>query len=198
MNSDIINILTRPLEHEWSVQGLGFMRTYVPMGDAYAPDAQRLHIWHQSLAIHGATPLHTHPWNFCSEVHFGEVRQHRAVIIRDEDSSINGMRYTQQKILCGEGGGIVDESKSVRLAAKPMEVYSAGQTYHQQADEIHYSYPANNTVTLITREFLVDKDHAYVFVPMGAEFVSAHPRPATRAEILYITREVLHAYQEQS
>ena len=195
MNSDIINILTRPLEHEWSVQGLGFMRTYLPADGAYTNETQRLHIWHKSLAILGATPLHNHPWGFYSEVMFGMVKQHRAVVV-DADSSLNAMRYRRQRILCGEGGGITGDPESVRLASRPMETYGVGATYHQDAEEIHYSYPDNNTVTVITREFQEDRGHADVFIPQGADFISAHPRPATRAEILYITREVLHAYQE--
>lgn len=188
MNSDIINILTRPLDHEWSVQGLGMMRTYLN-------ETQRLHIWHSSLATLGATPLHNHPWDFTSEIIFGEVLQHRVVMV-DDDSSIRAMPYRKTPILCGEGGGISGEAESVRLVAQPMEIYGVGETYHQNAEEIHSSYPANNTVTIITREFKEDRDHADVFVPSGAEFVSAEPRPATRAEILYITRSVLHAYQE--
>jgi len=190
MNSDIINILTRPLEHEWSVQGLGFMRTYLS-------ETQRLHIWNKSLAILGATPLHNHPWDFYSEVMFGMVKQHRAVIV-DADSSLNAMPYKRQRILCGEGGGITGEPEPVRLAARPMETYGVGAVYHQRADEIHYSYPDNSTITVVTRVFHEERDHADVFIPMGKEFVSAHPRPATRAEVLFITRKVLHAYQEQS
>jgi len=198
MNSDIINILTRPLELEWSVQGLGMMRTYLPAGGAYTNETQRLHIWDGSLAVFGATPLHTHPWNFISEVMFGEIRQHRAVIVTGEDSVIASSPYRRQKILCGEGGGVVDDPELVRLTTKPMEVYGVGESYSQEASEIHCSYPANSTVTVITREFLEDVDHAYVFIPPCAEFVSAEPRPATRAEILFITRRVLHAYQESN
>jgi len=197
MNRDIINILTRPLDHEWSVQGLGMMRCYLPEGGAYTNPTQRLHIWHSSLKTFGATPMHNHPWNFYSEVMFGEVRQHRAVIVGD-DSSVRAMPYKRQRILCGEGGGPTGEPEKVRLATKPMECYGVGATYYQDAEEIHHSYPINNTVTVISREFNEDRDHADVFIPMGAEFVSAEPRPATRAEILFITRQVLHEYQESS
>lgn len=194
MDSDIIKILTQPLEHEWSVQGLGFMRTYLTNG-AYHNETNRLHIWHSSLAIQGATKLHDHPWDFVSEVMFGVVNQTRAVYVADE-SSLDGHAYMKQRILCGEGGGIDGESEEVRLCSGPIETYYAGQEYSQEAHEIHDSFPANNTVTVLTRQHKEDRDHANVFFSKGGEFVSAEPRPATRAEILYITREVLHAYQE--
>jgi len=187
MNSDIINILTRPLEHEWSVQGLGMMRTYLD-------ETRRLHIWHTSLMVHGATPLHDHPWNFKSEVVFGMVKQNIYTIVKDFPFPVKN--WTKQRILCGEGGDVVGDSEQVLLRVGPLELYPTGHVYHQQAHEIHNSFPSNNTVTVVTRDYLEDRDHAYVYIPEGGEFVSAAPRPASHAEILFITREVLHAYQE--
>jgi len=192
MNQDIINILTQPLEHEWSVQGLGMMRTYLN-------DTQRLHLWHNSIAVLGATSLHDHAWNFTSEIMFGCMKQTRSVIqLVDDNSSIRGGAYMKQRVLCGEGGGARGEPEEIRLSAGPIESYYAGDTYRLEAPEIHNPLPMNNTVTIITREFLEDRDYANVFYPKGGEFGSAEPRPASRAEILYITREVLHAYQESS
>ena len=197
MNSDIIEMLTQPLEYEWSVQGLGFMRTYPLSNGAYHNVTQRVHIWHSSLAVLGATKLHDHPWDFVSEVVFGAVTQTRATPVADE-SSLDGHPYMRQRILCGEGGGIAGDPEEVRLCSGPIESYYAGQEYSQEAHEIHNSFPANNTVTVLTRTYKEERDHANVFYSKGAKFVSAAPRPASRAEILYITREVLHAYQESS
>lgn len=208
MNTDIMNILTRPLDREWSVQGLGMMRTYLS-------DTKRLHIWHRDLVTVGATELHDHPWDFSSYVVFGLVRQIRYGLADDLDYMVDLYRnhgalltpnldaapdtsYTKQQILCGEGGGIIGEPAEVKLSEGPIETYSEGRVYEQEAHEIHKSFPLNNTVTIIARSYLEDNDHAHVYVPKGAEFVSAEPRPATRAEILYITRGVLHAYQEAS
>ncbi len=183
MNQDIINILTRPLEHEWSVQGLGFMRTYLS-------DTERLHLWHHSLKVHGATELHDHPWNFTSTVILGCVNQSRY------ERNSSGRLWMKQRILCGEGGGIDGEPKRVKIFSPAIESFYAGSTYTQKADEIHKSFPLNDTVTIVTREFLEDVDHANVYYPLGGEFVSAHPRAASRAEVLFITRSVLHTYQE--
>ena len=209
MNSNIINILTRPLEREWSVQGLGMMRTYLSERD-------RLHIWHSSLAVDGATQLHDHPWNFSSQIWFGGIKQIRYA---DNDGASRDLymnntttphlvvnldakseTYMKQKILCGEGGCTMGEAEEIELSEGTLEIYYAGQTYPQLSHEIHKTMPFDNTVTIINRELqpLQPRDHAHVFIPKGAEFVSAEPRPATRAEILFITREVLHAYQEQS
>jgi len=188
MNNAIINILTQPLEYEWSVQGLGMMRTYLN-------ETQRLHLWHSSIAIHGATTLHDHAWNFTSEIIFGCMKQARSVVV-DAGSSITGTPWMKQRVLCGEGGGVVGEPEELLLGGGPMESYYAGDTYRLEASEIHNPFPMNNTVTIITREFLEDRDHANVFYPKGGEFGSAEPRPASRAEILFITREVLHSYQE--
>ena len=190
MNQDIINILTQPLEHEWSVQGLGFMRTYLPAGGAYTNETQRLHIWHSSLAVHGATQRHDHPWNFISEVMFGSMSQARGSV------NDHGMFSMRQRILCGEGGGIIGEPERVRLNMGMIETYVEGDSYRLEAHEVHNSFPMNNTVTVITREFLEDRDHAHIYYEVGGEFVSAAPRPASRAEILFVTRSVLHAYQE--
>jgi hypothetical protein len=187
MNSEIIKRLTQPLEYEWSVQGLGMMRTYLSK-------TKRLHIWHSSLIVTGATELHDHPWNFESEVMFGCVRQMR---FEDNDS---GRKFMKQRILCGEGGGIIGEAvvdpEEVQIFSNGIETYFQGATYGQKAHEIHRSFPSNNTVTVVTRDFLKDRDHAHVYYPVGGGFVSAIPRPASHAEILFITRSVLHAYQE--
>ena len=157
----------------------------------------RLHIWHSSLVTPDATPLHTHPWNFTSEVILGQVRQNRYSIDTD-GSVVHGRRYQRQRIICGEGGGVVGDSDDVVLYTRPKEYYDVGDKYHQEAHEIHESYPIDSTITIITREYLEDTDHAFVFIPEGEEFGSAAPRPASRAEVLYITREVLHAYQVKS
>jgi hypothetical protein len=141
---------------------------------------------------------------------FGRVQQYRYTelcegIIKQISYTKNegkpylrGIAWMRQRILCGEGGGVVGEPEPVYLEEGPMEFYDTGQQYSQQAHEIHNSLPINNTVTLMTREYLDDVDHANVYFRQGGEFGSAEPRPASRAEILYITREVLHAYQESS
>ncbi len=185
MYPTLIEILTNPLEHEWSVQGLGMMRTYLN-------EEQRLHIWHSALQTPDASLVHDHPWHFTSKVLLGRINQYR--YIRD---NAFGTPWQEQLITCGEGGGIDGKPSTVKLRKGEKESYSEGDVYRQEAHEIHASFPIDNTVTIITREYKKDLDHACVFFPLSLEFVSAEPRPASRAEILYITREVLHAYQEK-
>ena len=178
------DILINPLDYEWSVQGLGMMRTYLS-------EDKRLHIWHSALQTPGASRVHDHPWHFTSLVVFGEIHQYR--YIRD----INfGTPWKQQRIMCGEHGGVEGEPEIVRIRPADLEIYKKNDVYQQKAHELHDSIPVDNTVTIITRDYLEDLDHAYVLFPLDKEFVSAIPRPATRAEVLYITREVLRAHQE--
>src|SRR5579859_3298084 len=56
---------------------------------------------------------------------------------------------------------------------------TTGQTYHQEKDEIHESLPFDGTVTLVTRTFTADRDHARVFWRGTGDFVTAEPRAAT-------------------
>ncbi len=185
MYPTLIEILTNPLEREWSVQGLGMMRTYLNT-------EQRLHIWHKALQTPDASVVHDHPWNFTSKVLLGVVNQYRYT--RDDAF---GTPWQEQLIMCGEGGGVDGKPSNVNLRKREKERYWEGCTYRQEAHEIHASFPTDNTVTVITREYKEDLDHARVFFPLSMEFVSAEPRPASRAEVLYITREVLRAYQEK-
>jgi len=187
MNNEIIDMLVHPFNHKWTVQGLGMMRTYLD-------ETRRLHIWHSALKVPGATPLHDHPWDFTSEIIFGNMNQNRFEIVEGE-TSLHPVPMMKQKIQCGEGGDMVGEPEEVRLVAKPMETYYEGQWYSQEAHEIHDTFPMDNTITIINRVYHENRDFANVYYAKGGEFVSAHPRPASPAEVLFITREVLRAYQ---
>jgi hypothetical protein len=182
----LIDILAHPMDHEWTVQGLGMMRTYLS-------DKSRLHIWHSALQTPDVSMVHDHPWHFTSEILLGKVYQYRYV----RDNAF-GTPWQEQQIVCGTGGGMVGDPTTINLRKCEKEVYTEGDTYEQKAHELHVSYPLDNTVTVITREYLEDLEHARVFFPLSMEFVSAEPRPATRAEVLFITREVLHSYQEKN
>lgn len=183
---DLIDYITDPLKYEWSVQGLGMLRTYVS-------ETERLHIWHEDIRDPKASPIHDHPWSFKSEVLWGTVRQTRFEYRHRKGFT---QEWNMQPIHCGEGGGLKGESILVDLEEQPFEAYSSGQVYQQLANEIHWSRPSNNCVTLITRQYGEDRDTAHVFWPKDEEWGSAEPRPATRAEILHVTRSVLYKYQE--
>ena len=184
---DLLEYIADPLKYEWSVQGLGMLRTYVS-------ETERLHIWHEDIRDEKASPIHDHPWSFRSEVLWGTVRQTRFRY----KHGINTREWNMQSIFCGTGGGLEGEAIAVDLEEQPWETYFAGQAYQQQSNEVHWSRPSNNCVTLITREYHANRDIAHVFWPRGEEWGSAEPRAATRAEILHITRGVLCEYQEKA
>jgi hypothetical protein len=52
------SILEDPMR-QWTVQGLGMLRTYLP-------DNARLHIWNPALKFEEVSEHHTHPWDLVS------------------------------------------------------------------------------------------------------------------------------------
>jgi len=165
-------ILSSPFELEWQVQGLGMLRTYLSK-------ERRLHVWNSALKFPGASEMHTHPWDFRSYVVAGVVRNFRFVEM--EQGSVYGS-YKRQTIKCGVGGGLVGEPEEVNLWMREPEEYVEGETYFEEAEEIHMSVPSDGTVTIVKRKFKEDVDHAYVFWQDG-EWGTAEPREATREEI---------------
>lgn len=162
------HVLEYPKGYEWTVQGLGMMRTYL------APEI-RLHVWDGKHKFPNVSELHTHPWNFHSIVVAGKVFNHRYV------ESGDGTQIMRQTIRCGEGGGLIGDPEKVRLTMGMKECYIEGDIYVQKAREIHRSSPLDGTVTIIHREFLDDTEHAYVY--FDGEWVTAEPRAATPQEI---------------
>lgn len=168
------NRLSLPRQ-DWTVQGFGFMRLRVD------PNT-RLHIWHSALRVPGVSDIHDHAqWSFSSRIMSGQI-----VNIRFEESS-GSPRYHRGIIKCGIGGGMSAELPTdVDLVpiARP-EIYETGEHYHQEAAEIHRTYAADGTVTLITQK-RNDTDTARVYWPLGLQWADAIPRPATLDEIASI------------
>lgn len=180
-------ILERPFAFDWTLQGLGMLRTYLG-----ADNAVRMHVWDSDYAVPGVSQMHTHPWDFASRVAVGAVHQMR--YLRHVDGSTFGdeVRFVmEQSLRCGAGGGLEAKPERLILHEQPVEVYYEGETYTQAADEIHVSIPADGTVTLIERVFRPDTEHAFVFWPQGEEWVSAEPRPATPEEVRRICERSL-------
>lgn len=172
----------------WTLQGLGMLRTYL------GEDKQvRLHVWDDRyIAEPTPSELHTHPWHMYSYVVAGEVRNTRFTIptpaysLHDSEVFLYSERnaeYMKQTIFCGIGGGLCGDPEHAVLRAEDEEVYTAGQVYKQHAEEIHKSNPLRGTVTLVTRGFGEDVDHAEVYWPAGEEWITAEPRPATPEEV---------------
>lgn len=154
----------------------------------YLSEEVRLHVWNHEFGFPKASTMHTHPWDFQSLIVAGELKQMRYVKDREGDW------FNSATILCGEGGCMMSKPQRIRLAGCQMEHYAEGETYTEKAEEIHESFPTNGTVTLVTRFFKQDRDHAKVFWPVGHVWGSAEPRPATPVEIQRITAYALERW----
>lgn len=193
-------ILTSPYDLKWSVQGLGMLRTYLN-------DALRLHIWVSDFKIPGVSPIHDHPWHLDSYVVAGVYRQRRYTI-KDKDflnrpideSSPTfqaGVRagliekFGTASIKCGEGAFKTSDVHQVWVERGLEEEYHQGRSYYQHKDEIHESFPLDGTVTLVTRTFTPDREHARIFWRGNGDWVDAAPRPASAEEIKLGTQKAL-------
>lgn len=171
--SQVRDVLDHPFEHAWTIQGLGMLRTYL---DPW--EVERLHIWDTGTAVEDVSTIHDHPWDFRSRIVAGEIRNQRFVI----DGSELAAEFLTAKIRCGAGGGLISDPVPVRICSEGVERYGPGDQYSQRAPELHESFPSRGAVTVISREFRTDRDVATVCWRTG-EWVSAEPRPATRAEV---------------
>lgn len=170
--TQVREILAHPESHEWTIQGFGMLRTWLdPEGN------NRLHIWDIETAYENTpSTVHTHPWDFQSRIYFGHLQNQRYT--RDE----YGNPYKWAEILTGRGGGLISGENTITLSADNPEEYEPGGKYFQYAEEIHESYPAAGTVTVIQRRFLHNR-HATVFWSANSEWATAEPRLATETEV---------------
>lgn len=182
LKATIKQILEKAEHYEWSLQGFGMLRLYLTK-------ETRLHVWSDSHTVPNVSDIHDHPWNFRSTVVAGELRNYRFTPVERGAS-----RFLTRRILCGPGGCVMGEPAYVNLYEGVREIYFEGDDYYQGASEIHRSEPIDGTVTIITRAFLDDSDHANVFWRPGEEWVSAEPRPATPEEIKAITGNALRMW----
>lgn len=179
-----------PSNRTWSEQGLGMLRTY--LDDAHV---WRLHVWDSALRIPDVSPIHDHPWDMQSYVIAGILKQTRFEEISPEvwdyaqadkvsaSARIIGTyrepeQFNEMQIECGENAHPVGEQRKTWLAASQVETVNAGEDYTQRAEEIHFSFPMDGTVTLVRRSFKEDRDHARVFWLGDGPFVDAKPHVA--------------------
>lgn len=175
-------ILNNALKFQWSIQGLGMLRLYLN------PD-QRLHVWSREAKRTDVSTIHDHPWDFKSQIISGAIDN----LIFEQMPQ--GLPHFRQRILCGPGGGIDGAPEEVGLICRSRKTYQAGESYAQQAQVIHESDPAEGTVTLITRTFRPDTEHANVFYEAGKTWISAEPRAATMTEIERVVGSALVRWQ---
>jgi hypothetical protein len=166
---------------DWTVQGFGMMRCYIP-GPVYEKQF-RLNIWDDRLAVPNVSTIHDHPWHFKSWIINGDFNN-----IRYVEDHFNGDPYDYKIIKTGVDATLQEDTRlKMNLRSTGIEFYHTGDTYRQEAEEIHCSAPARGTVTLNERTRVGDGEHARVFWPAGEEWVDAKPRKATTAEVISTT-----------
>jgi len=172
----LVSTILRDKNREWTVQGFGFLRTY--FGPPELPKKYRLNLWDSKFTVQNVSTIHDHPWDFKSLIIAGRFSNQRY------DLEINEILPTHSytTIKTGEGGGLSKSPlKSCILYAKYREAYKPGDTYSQQANEIHETLFLDGSITL--NERIGDTEQARVFWPYGTEWVDAIPRKATTEEI---------------
>lgn len=179
-DAQILEILCHPLDHEWQVQGLGMLRTYLD-----AEGVERLHIWGRSVALTGyeadVSTIHDHPWDFTSSIRAGHMVNQRYDLFPYAPTVSHFKGFTAA-IKCGAGGGLLGEPTPTYIMPYTPENCYPGDRYTQEAVEFHESLPVPGTVTTIRRTFHAERDVAHVAWYRGG-WVSAEPRPATQHEI---------------
>jgi hypothetical protein len=103
--------------------------------------------------------------------------------------------WQAQLIRTGEGGHPLADTEAWWLRRQDLETYEPGDTYHQDAPEIHESLPEPGTVTVVKRTFSRQRDIATSLYRDTPAWVSAEPRPATPAEVFHFTRLALARWE---
>lgn len=188
-------VLENPHRYDWSLQGFGMLRTYLSK-------EVRLHIWDHGYRVKDVTDVHDHPWHFNSLIISGSLINTRYIVHPGgpSDEQVSALRirtpFIKSTIVCGVGGGnhiatVKERGERVWIEPKEPETYEVGQIYRQEAHEVHHSSFSTGAVSLVTREFLPDTEHAHVFFRADTEWVSAEPRDAKPVEIEAICRTAL-------
>ena len=166
----VLHILDHAKEYPWSVQGFGVLRLFIR-------GVGRLHIWDTNLRYPGVSLVHNHSWSLESTIVAGELMNTRYV----ENVGLNPTHW-KQRLLTGYKSKTVAEPTKVHLRRLTSEYYRAGDVYSQQASEIHETNALNGTITVMRRDE-DENGHADVYWPLGAEWGTAIPRPATPEEV---------------
>lgn len=196
LRATIRTILEHPVDFDWTVQGFGMMRTYFGTDKKY-----RLNIWDSALAVPHVSVIHDHPWDFTSWVIAGRFVNTRYVDATVDTSLQYNIHdhYDWQVIKTGEGGGPDGErGESFLRPVSWPETYCPGDSYRQDAREIHESSYADGSVTLNDRVKRLDGEHARVWWPHGEAWVDAEPRVATLNEVKRTTERALEVMERDA
>jgi hypothetical protein len=174
----VASILQHPHDHNWSIQGLGMLRTFL------GSEHYRLHVWSTADATPNVSRLHDHPWHFTSYVVAGLITNKRFRVCTDDNRELAAETWQRVRIRCGPEGGVAGEPELAHLMREKPEKIMGGQWYAQQAQEVHESIPDDGTVSIIRRTSLDDPDHANVYFPVGQPWVSAGGARVANAQMV--------------
>lgn len=171
-------LLKAPHTLSWTMQGLGMLRTVVGPSERF-----RVNIWHHDLLVPGVSRIHDHPWDFESLVLAGEMRNYKM----EPCVKGAGSCYDFKCIRCGPGGGPTGNGGvGFWLAEMPVRTYGPGESYRQEAKEVHFTDFVDGTVTINDRREVSHGHSARVFYPHGSEWVDAKPRHVEAEAVPYI------------
>lgn len=175
-------LLENAAKFEWSLQGLGMLRLYLP-------DDTRLHVWDTRHAYPGASPIHDHQqWSLHSTVISGCIRNIRYI------KNSNGEPFHFAKFKAGYGTQRLSQPETIHLLACIPELHHPGDSYAQHPEEIHQTVPNNGTVTIMRKTPTADPESARIFWEEGTEWGSAEPRRATDEEVRQMTEWALERW----
>lgn len=194
MKESFIEILRNPFvdcdgnkRRQWMVSGLGMLQ--LKLDDERC---ERLHIWNKDLQIQNVTDIHTHPWDYHSEVLYGILKN----TIYEEislTSSIYSEQYEKVTIKCGTGECAKSKPKSVHLAEQKYTYHTPlyNDSYSLKKSQIHKVNFADGTVTLLHRYNHDPENKADIFYKDAIGFISVDFRSATDDEVKATAKKVL-------
>jgi hypothetical protein len=171
----VLTLLQHAEDFPWRMQDIGLMALRLDDRREY-----RLHVWDPSGCI-GEPPIHDHPYDFTSTIIAGELTNSRY----DEDPT--GDEYVRFRYSAGAEDG--RRSDPVRLSSTTTR-FTEGNQYGQVARELHASWQAPGSVTVI-RCIWVDAPDLTVCVRNESSWRSGQGRDATRQEIKRFTANAL-------
>lgn len=186
IRNTVREILKAPEGHKWTLQGMGLLRLYL------TPDV-RLHVWDSRYRNPGVSMIHDHlQWDLESYVVAGVLRNRRYTRFAAdaEPRLVRPEPYHCRVLRAGMGFEFREDQKDCLLLARPQEIYKVGESYRQDADEIHETDADDGTVTIMTKTQR-GNELATVFWPRGTEWGSAEPRIARLPEIRDICANAL-------
>ena len=145
------------LNLEWTSFGLGFM--YVNVA------GYRYHVWHSSLNTVNAIDIHTHPWDFTSEIISGYFRNRIY-------KRVEGDEYHERFANCDTATCAISETKTNLTLVTDSYHYSGGK-YTLTQDQIHCATARDGTVTRIRKFNNKPECSAHFFWQEGSEFCVA-------------------------